>query len=200
MTYSDALCSLTKGKRHTQILGVANLGFMEGIPASQIIQDIKWQAPDMEESEISEAVRKAETTHYTKTEANKISTPPQPRQFENVPAQAVQTGNLIAARDKIVLEWSRQQEDPRDVIYLLSKAHASDPGKDAALLLKTLFKPDDIIFIGNITEKAVLKVADWQKKKITDYAHISVNTFTGEPITTKDGRKTFRSNDNILKK
>jgi hypothetical protein len=78
---------------------------------------------------------------------------------------------------------------------------------DAILLLETLYRPDDLIWVGERYGEGILGVTIRTVKEwITHFRnggktapHIIPNPMTGQEGTTKDGKPSFRSDNTVLK-
>jgi hypothetical protein len=76
------------------------------------------------------------------------------------------------------------------------------PAGDAVLLLETLYKPDDVLFIGDQYDDKVKPVASWIKLLKAGAPvppHIIPNTLTGKPAPKKSEKgETMRGDNNVL--
>jgi hypothetical protein len=78
---------------------------------------------------------------------------------------------------------------------------------DAILLLLTLYRPDDLIWIGERYDEGILGVTIRTAIEWVAYfrnggktgPHIIPNPMTGHEGTTKDGKPSFRSDNTVLK-
>ena len=130
---------------HPALLSVANLGILGGLEPDQVHSDIAQAIPPgrrrVSDREIADAIRKALSDHRGGIFI------PKPR-----PAPAVKDGRSalqrIIAQSGITFDEDLWESSP---IRLWG-----DPGQDATLLLETLFKPDDLVFIGDRHEPGIL--------------------------------------------
>lgn len=175
---------------HPYLLSVANLGTFAGLGPDQVFNDIRGAIPTggrrVPASEIRKTVDKAFRDHQGGTFT------PRPR-----PKPVVSDGKAalrkIISQSKISDEVDLWESSPLRLL--------DDPAKDHILLLRTLYEPDDLIFIGDrhdrgIVQKTIRTVADWisyfQDGGATS-PFIIINPLTGEPAPTKGGgKKTLR--------
>jgi hypothetical protein len=183
------------GGAHPHELKVANLGFLAGLRADQIFQDIRNAIPTgsrkVSDSEITQAINKAQGDHRGGTFT------PRPR-----PAPVVKDGT--AARQRIIENakiWDEADLWEASPIRLMD-----EPRYDAALLFGTLFQPTDQLFIGDRVQPGIIgetirTATEW----ITHFKnggksgpHIIINPLNGIPAPTKTGDKaTLRGDGNI---
>ena len=183
------------GGAHPYELKIANLGFIAGLSADQIFQDIRRSAPQgsrrIPDREISEAVNKAMQDHNGGTYT------PRPR-----PAPVVQNG-------KVALQKIMGQGRIRDDADLWEASPIrlwEEPKDDPALLLETLYEPTDLIWIGERVQPGTVgdtirTTGEWitflQDGGKTG-PHIIPNPLTGAPATKKTGGgETYRGDGNI---
>jgi hypothetical protein len=181
---------------HPYLLTVANLGTFANLDPEQIYNDIRQAIPTggrcVPDNEIFKTVQKARRDYKGGTFT------PQPR-----PKTVIQNGK--AALQKIIDQ--AQIEDPVDLWEASPLRLLDDPAADAILLLKTLFKTDDLIFIGDrhdrgIVGKTIRTTADW-----IDYYQgggatapfIIINPLSGESAPTKGGDKETLRGDLCIK-
>lgn len=180
---------------HGCLLTVSNYGIMAELTAETIFADIRRSIPQgrrkVSDGEITDAVNKALSDH------NDGTFTPRPR-----PKPAVQDGK--AALKKIINQGKISDEADlweRSPIRLWE-----EPKDDPVLLLETLFKPDDLIWIGEHDHPGALgKTIQTAEKWITYFRnggvtapHIIPNPMSGQEGTTKTGEPSFRS-DNTVK-
>ena len=181
--------------RHTELLAIANLGFLAGIAPEQMHDDIcravngSQALPD---NEIRAAILKAASDHG----AGGSTFRPTPK-----PAPLVKNGQ--AALRRIIAQGPIS--DDAD-LWEVSPVRLYDPLEtDPSKLLNILFKPDELVFIGDRLEPGVIgknirTVAAWDSffqagGKAGPY--IIVNPLTGEPAPKKTGGDSFRGDGNV---
>jgi len=167
---------------HPYLLSVSNLGILAGQAPEKVFIDIRNAIPSgrrkVPDNEILKTVQKAFADKQRGTFT------PQPR-----PEPVVRDGKV--ALQKIINQ--SKIEDPVDLWEASPIRLLNDPTADAVLLLKTLYEPNDLIFIGDrynrgIIGQTIRAVADW-----IDYFQdggatspfIIINPLTGEPAPTK---------------
>lgn len=178
---------------HPRLLGVANIGIRAGIPPANVIDAIRTHTPEggrrVSDQEITDAVAKASRdTLATPRRVFKSAT-----RWHN-PRRAPRSFNAAAFMAARLAEG----EDFGEVDILEASPVRIDwpPEQDAEKLLACLYKPDDVIFIGDQYGRAVRSVADW----LADFRagqsippHIIPNPLTGLKAVTKDGKPSFRA-------
>ncbi len=196
--YRDARANIPTpggGGCHTAILGISNLGVMAGIPPEAIFQDIRQSIPrglrKVSDREIHDAIRKAISDHNGGTFTPRTRATP-----------VVQDGKAALRRiidqGKISNEVDLWEASP---IRLLD-----EPQGDPGLLLETLYKPTDHVWIGDQHQSGI--IGDTIKTTEEWISHfknggktgpfIIINPLTGTSSLTKTGDKTtLRGNGNI---
>jgi hypothetical protein len=180
---------------HTSLLGVSNLGVIAGIEPATIFHDIRASIPlgsrRISDREIQDALNRALVDH------NSNSFTPKPR-----PAPVVQDGKT--ALQKII-----QQSDISDEadLWELSPIRIHDePKEDPVLLLGTLYKENDFVFIGERQDPGILgdnirKQSEWIPYLLNGgltKPFIIVNPLTGLLTPKESGEgETYRGNGNI---
>jgi hypothetical protein len=180
---------------HTFILGIANRGVLAKVDPQQIFDDIREHTPPgkrhVSDREIQDAVSKAFTDISTGTFT------PKPK-----PAPVVQDGK--AALQKIIEQSNIS--DAADLWELSPIRLHDEPKEDPALLLVTLYKEDNLIFIGERQDTGVLggtirKQSEWLPYFLNGgltKPFIIVNPLTGLPAQKESGEgETYRGNGNI---
>jgi hypothetical protein len=184
--YSEALSSIPAPGTgfHPYIMGVANLGVFANLDPEQIFYDIRQAIPQggrrVPNNEILKTIRKAFQDHQGGTFI------PRPR-----PTPIVKDGR--SALEKIIAQ--AQIEDQVDLWESSPIRLLDDPAKDHVLLLETVFKPNDLILIGErhkpgIIGKTIRAQTDWItyfKNGGTTAPFIIINPLTGRPAPTKGG-------------
>jgi len=180
---------------HPALLSVANYGAMAGIDDEQLYAEIRRAIPTgtrrIPDKEITEAISKAMQDH------NNSTFTPRPR-----PAPAIKNGRTALRgiinqgffKDEVDL-WG---ESPRRLW--------NEPKDDPTLLLKNLYEPTDLIWIGErfdkgIVGKTIRTASDWftfYRNGGLPAPHIVPNPMTGIEGTTKAGEPSFRC-DNTIK-
>ena len=188
--YQTSLNSFIEGKRHSQILGAANLGLIEKVHPDQIISDIKAHCPDKSLNEIRQAVFKA-----SKEFKGNLSNL-QDRGYRRHEAPKPQI-DLTSYKNALIEGSINQLEDDiwdYELWELSPEKLKLDPRNDCRHLLYRLFNKTDILFIGDQYSKEVKTVSQWiLDPKLNSYPHIIPNALTGEQGLTKDGKLSFRA-------
>jgi hypothetical protein len=169
--------------RHTAILGIANLAIMAGKTPDAVHEDLRRVTADnpMPDSEIRAAVLKAASDHGTGS-----SYRPTPK-----PAPLIKDGKAALQR---IIDQGTISEDAD--LWEASPIKLSDtPEADRGMLLKNLFPPDDLVFIGEryedgVVGKNIRTAAAWVVYFATGGKagpHVIVNPFTGKASPKKSG-------------
>jgi hypothetical protein len=196
--YNDALRSIPAPGAgcHPALMGVANLGTFAGLDPEQIYNDIRRSIPTggrrVPDNEILKTVNKAFQDHQGGTFT------PRPRL-----KPVVNDGK--AALQRIIDQ--AQIEDPVDLWEASPIRLLNDPVADAALLLKTLFKSDDLIFIGERHKPGIIGQTIRTQSKWISYfkdggktaPFIIINPLSGKPAPTKGGNKETLRGDLCVK-
>lgn len=175
---------------HPALLSTANYGVMANVEPERIHSDILNAIPPggrrVNDREIQDAIKKALADHRGGTFTPK----PRPKPVVNDGKKALQK---IIDSAKITDEADLWEASPVRL--------SDDPRGDAALLLETLYRPADLIFIGDRIQPGILgdtirTTSDW----ITYFRnggatgpHIIINPLTGIPAPTKGGKESFRA-------
>lgn len=208
--YRQALSTLpapgTGGGYHAAILGAANLGIMAGITPADVAADIRTHtAPggrNVTDGEIRDAVTKAITTGYS-VGAN--GTPERPLQFRTTPARpSFDPKKIISGITARADADGIAEGDLEAMIFEASPIRLGDtPENDGALLLSTLYGPEDVLFIGDRTHsgfpgRTIRPVRKWLLEDLPAYGpYVMPNPLSGEQGKTKNGGPTFRGDDCI---
>lgn len=184
--FHDALSGIPApgGGCHPALLSVANYGVMAGLDPQQIQDDILQSIPQgrrrVPEREITDAVNKALSDH----QRGQFIPRPRPKPIIKDGKTAL---HKIMGQGKISDDADLWESSP---IRLYDS-----PGSDPALLLETLFNPDDLVWIGDriqpgILDNTIRTASAW----ITYFQnggktapHIIINPLTGDPAPTKSG-------------
>jgi hypothetical protein len=164
------------------------------IPAQQIFDDIRRSIPPgkrkVPDKEIQQAITKA------LADFNGGTFNPRPR-----PAPTVRDGRTafkrIISQAKITNDADLWDTSPLRLL--------EEPQDDPALFLETVFKPHDLIWIGERHELGIpgntIRPADewikYFKNSGKPGPFIIINPLTGKPATTKDGKITYRGDENV---
>lgn len=190
--YNDALHSIPAPGAgcHPSLLGVANLGVRANLDPEQIFNDIQRSIPQggrrVPNNEILKTIQKALRDHQGGAFI------PRPR-LKPVVRDGRNALHKIISQAKISDEVDLWELSP---IRLLD-----DPAADTALLLETLFKPNEMLFIGDrynpgIINKTIRKVKDWIRYFQTGgktAPFIIINPLTGRAAPAKgDDKETLR--------
>lgn len=181
---------------HPALLSVANLGTLAGLDPEQIYSDLRRAIPTggrrVPDREIRTTIQKALRDHQGGTFA------PKPRSQPIIRDGAVALQKILI-QAKISDDVDLWESSP---IRLLD-----DPAADAILLLKTLFKPDDLLFISDrhkpgIVGQTIRTAGNWIKHFQDDgktSPFIIINPLSGEPAPTKGGGKETLRGDLCVK-
>jgi len=197
--YNDALRSIPPpggAGCHPALMGVANLGAFANLDPERIFNDIRRSIPAggrrVPANEIRKTINKAFREHQGGTFTPRL----RPKPVVNDGKAALEK---IISQSKISDDVDLWESSP---IRLLD-----DPAEDHILLLETLFKPDDLIFLGNRHDRGILNqsirtAADWigyfQNSGATS-PFIIINPLSGEPAPTKGGDKETLRGDLCVK-
>lgn len=180
---------------HPALLSVSNLGINAGVPPQIIHDDIRQAIPTgtrrIPAREIQDAINKALADH------NGGAFTPRPR-----PQPVVNDGK--SARQKIIGQG--RIEDEVDLCESSPIRLWDELKDDPALFLSTLFKPDDLAWIGDRPQAGIIgDTIRTTKEWITHFKnggktapHIILNPLTGKPALKKTGDgETLRGDENI---
>jgi hypothetical protein len=182
------------GGAHPHELKVANLGFIAGLSADQIFQDIRNAIPTgsrkVSDSEITQAINKAQRDHRGGTFTQR----PRPKPVVNNGKVALEK---ILSQGEIIDEVDLGETSPRRLL--------EEPKDDPGLLLSTLYDPTDLLWIGERHDAGILgdtirTAAEWGsyfKNGGRTGPHIIPNPMTGQKGTTKEGKPSFRSDSTV---
>ena len=195
--YSEALKSIPAPGCgcHTSLLSVANLGLFAGVNPETIFEDIRGSIPQgsrkVSDKEILVAINRAIADHGAGTFT------PKPR-----PQPVVSDGK--AALQKII--ESSDISDEVDLWELSRIRLLDEPEGDPVLFLQTLFRADDLVFIGDRHDPGILgDTIRTQKEWLTHFENggktapfIIINPLTGRAAPKESGEgETFRGNRNV---
>ena len=187
--YQEALAVIPPPGRgcHPALLSVANRGIAAGIDAERLAADLraaipagKRRVPDREiQAAVDKAVEDAESGICVRGRLTKPA-PPKPR----IDGERM--------RNKIMAEGSEDEAD----LWAASPIRLDGAAKqDAALLLDTLYDADEFLFIGDLFDRAVHRVADWRReleKRGPVWPHIIPNPVDGQPHDISTGGQSYR--------
>lgn len=180
---------------HPSLLSIANYGIMAGLNPERIFLEIRDHIPQgkrrISDREISDAVNKALSDH------KKGSFVPKPRS-----APIVTQGEITLK--KLIGQGSYSTEVD---LFESSPIRLWDaPQRDPALLLKTLYDKDDLLWVGDrhdsgVMGKTIRSVSEWInyfENGGSTYPHIILNPLSGNPAPKKTGDgETFRGDGNV---
>jgi len=167
---------------HSKLLGIANLGVIAGLDAQTIHDRLREHIPPgkrrISDTEINDAIKRALNDLRGKTAPIIKKSEPKfnaPRVMEKIITQANLDEVDIWDNSPIRMDW--------------------EPKEDTARFLELMFNPDDLLFIGQREDKAILgKHIRTQKEWIeisksgqTIGPLICINPLTGSPEPTKNG-------------
>jgi hypothetical protein len=180
---------------HASLLGIANLGAIAGLGGEQMFSDIRHSIPPgdrrIPDREIQDAINRALADHHAGTFTPKAR-----------PKPAVNDGKIALQR---IINQGRYSDEAD--LFEVSPIRLHDiPERDMVLFLK-LFKPDDLIFIG---ERHVAGIMGQTIRTRNEWIaffeaggktgpHIILNPLNGIPTVKKSGDgDTLRGDGNVL--
>lgn len=192
--FRDALASLPHpggNGYHPRLLGVANIGIRAGIPPADVAAAIRAHTPKgtrrVPDREITEAVNKAVSDHSPHAQ-NSLDA----RRFTARPRRpAFDASAFMAARLK-----EGQGIREADITAASPVCIDHTPSQHLALILRSLYTPDDILFIGDRYGRTVKPVAAWLDSFHAGRLvppHIAPNPLSGEVGRTKNDRPSLRA-------
>jgi hypothetical protein len=148
---------------HPDLLGVATLGILAGHTDGEIAADIRQSIPPgnrhVPDQEIDDAIRRARTDTQPGNRCGRTWTPP-PKTRRVIPCDGRVLAAKWIARGRGVSEAAFWEASP-------VRPPEADPGpEEFCLILATLYKPTDLLFIGDRTEPGTIKhtirtAAEW---------------------------------------
>jgi hypothetical protein len=191
--YREKLATLPAsggGGCHPALLGAASLGVMCGIPASDIFRDLRQQVHgerSVPDREIQAAVNKAVSEHASGIAAAL------PHTGVRRSSRAVIDGpaalRRIVEQGRGVSEADIHERSPVRIDW--------QPEEDAFRVIETLWRPDDVLFIGTrdcqpAVNRNIRTAAEWcaafrKGRPGGHQPHIIPNPLTGKPGPTADG-------------
>jgi len=182
---------------HQGIMSICNYGILAGINPEQIFTDIRSKADNGErrvpDREITDTIRKAVLDHKKGT---------------FVPTS--RPNPIINDGKKSLRKITEQGKFDKDADLWESSPIrlTGDVEKDAILFIKTMFKRDDLIWIGEryqpgINGQTIRTVSEWTrhfKNGGSTAPHIVINPLDGVPRPTKTGDKTSLRGDGNVKR
>lgn len=180
------------GGCHAALLGVATVGILAGITEQQIFDDLRRSVHgkrNVPNKEIADAVRKA---------ANDAT-------FQATTPRYAPAIDGTAARQKMI----EKGRGATDVDFMQASPIRIDwePWQDSVRLLESLYKQENLLFIGDdhtpgVLGRSIRTVQEWisifERLKRVPYAKIMPNTLTGLHGPTKDGKQSLRADSCIL--
>ncbi len=195
-TYIQKLYSIPAlGKGcHTALLGVANCGIREGLSEEQIFADIRQHIPNgtryVPDSEIYAAISKAKSDYI-----------PYRSIFEKPFKNSVSKSKISSEYRDHLLEKGKGTEEVD--FWEASPVRLFDaPEKDTVLFLRTLYDPDDFLFIGTQYDTKVRTVRQWIdlfKKNPMSLPFICPNSVDGQLHPTKSKALSYRCDEAVCK-
>ncbi len=197
--FKDALTSLPRpggNGYHPRLLGVANVGIRCGLRPAEVATAIRAYTPAggrrVPDKEIAEAVAKARNECRGPSRRGAWQRqrwrPPRPVR----PAEPTFDAKaFMAAR---IAEGDGIGE--ADIWEASPVRLDTPPEQDAGMLLRALFAPDDVLYIGGTWGRTVKRVDEWlEQMETTGWVppHVIPNPLTGMAGLTKDGRPSFRA-------
>ncbi len=178
------------GGCHQALLGCATLGVRAGVRPEQVCQDLRRSVRgtrNVTDREIGDAVSKAINGRH--------STAGIPRQRWRQPPRP--TGRAFDAATFLANRLAESKSIDEADIWDASPIRIDTPPEgDAALLIETLYRTDDILFMGDTYGRTVKTAADWLASFRAGRPvppHLIPNPLTGNVGLTKDGRPSLRA-------
>jgi len=171
--YGEAIANAPKrgAGLHQHILKIAMLGRIAELPTDVIVREIK-TLPKVKPGEAEEAVSKAFNTSIEKT----------------IPEAPLYVPTYEGALERYI---EGESDDEMDLIESSQIRLLHGAENDGRVLLETLYKPDEYLFIGSVYDKTVKQVKDWLNGSI-DFPHIIPNPMTGDFAITGNGTESRR--------
>ncbi len=182
---------------HPYLLRIANKGIETGHDGERIFDDIRQGIPagqrDVPDREIWDAIEKAENENEVKNKTGKVT-----RRKLYLPPERP-TLKPDDFRDIIMGSGSNNEAS----LIESSPTHLNDnPKDDAILLIKSLYKPNDYLFLGDIFDKGVMKARQWAKQikyLRSKPPHIIPNVLTGDEHKLSNGKLSKRCDAAVKK-
>lgn len=175
---------------HPRLLGVANIGIRCGVKSGDVAAAIRAHTPPggrhVPDKEIADAVAKARGECRGPSRRG-----PWQRQRWRPPRPAFDAKAFMSER---IAEGDGVGE--ADIWEASPVRLDTAPEQDAGVLLRALYAPDDVLFIGGTYGRTVKRIDEWLKRmETTEWVppHVIPNPLTGEVGRTKDGRPSFRA-------
>ncbi|MGE4579284.1 MAG: hypothetical protein AB7F21_07065 [Desulfuromonadales bacterium] len=199
--YFDALLTLPPsggGGCHQALLGVANFGVMAGLEDEQILTDIREYVDDtlraVSDQEIREAIYTArlDFDHPSNRQHRRA-------QRQNKPKLPDGSLERILASGRGACEADFLKRSPVPI--------PEDPREHAALLLRNLYQPEDVLFMGgredggfpDRTIRRVSSILSLLRLRAVIPPHIIPNPLTGGEAPTRTGEKMTRRGDRCVR-
>jgi len=195
--YQDALLDIPSPGCgcHPSLLGVANKGVRAALDSEQIFQDIRQNIPQgdrrVSDREIQDAINKALSDFNGGTFMPKARPRPIVNDGKTALQRIIEQGMISDEADL----W----EVSRIRLY-------GEPEQDPSLLLRTVFEPADLIWIGEMYKAGIMDDTIRTRDEWITYfenggktaPHIILNPLNGMPAPTKSGEgNTLRGDANI---
>lgn len=197
--YREGLAKLAgiKGRRNASLLGLSNLGVLAGLGDERIESDVIGASgvPPLTIAEVRHAIRTARRDTQPLTDrpaAAKRCTPPKPNPPPLGSGAASFVRRMIDKGDGATFE-SLTNCSPVPI--------PSEPGKQAAVFLQDMYRPDEYLFCGERYSTGhpgadIDTCAEWVRLvgggKLDAPELIACNPLTGGEGVTKEGKPSFR--------
>jgi len=181
---------------HVSLLSAANRGILAGLDGEKIFEDIRGHIPSgirrVSDREIQEAINKALNDHNAGTFTHQQRSAP------------------IVRDGKVALQRIINQGQYNNDAALMEASPIrlpDEPDRAATLFLSTLYKPDDLVWIGDRLQAGIRGTTirsrnEWiayYRNGGTKSPHIILNPLSGLPAPKKNGDgTTLRGDANIL--
>ncbi len=193
--YAQALSNIppTGSGCHSSILSVANIGILTGHTPEQVFDDIRRAIPtsgnrQVPDREIWDAVNKSAR------ECN----PGQPTAQRRPDSHQRPAFDGSALRQQLIRRGSGAH--PNDLSQLSTIPIAPDPRDHANNLLATLYKPQDLLFVGDTYGREVYSVKQILERFLASEEvppHVIPNPMTGTQALTKLGDLSYRCDNTV---
>lgn len=173
---------------HTALLGCVNYGILAKISEHEIFALVRASIPSggarkVQDTEISDAIKKAAADIPTYTGNRHVHVAPAPKPISDGQATRQRMIKSSAISDEADL-W---ESSPIRIDW--------EPPEDTTRFVEAMYEPDELVFIGNskvpgIIGQNIRSAKDWIeyfRRGGQTYPHIIINPLSGEPAPTKSG-------------
>jgi hypothetical protein len=181
--YQEAIteCPCRGGGLHQYILKIASLGVLSELTPDQILADCSG-LDGLRPNEMEQAINKAFKTVSSDYE------PIAPRPISRFAPK------MVNALDSFI---SKIDDGVIELMDMSPISLHGDPDADGDLTLRTLYKPTDSLFIGDVFDRDVKTVGEWLKQPLGKYPHIIPNPMTGDVGMTTEAKMSYRCEQTV---